>query len=170
MHMKEMYLSPTVRGDLARANFMAGYGCAQAVLLAFADVTGLEDDTAARLASSFGGGMGRLREVCGAVSGALMVLGLSEGYCEPLDIDGKSRHYALVRDFAERFKARVAKDGKAGSIVCRDILAAAKVDPADVGKVEARTEAYYQKRPCPELCAIAAEILAEMLAELHTAK
>ncbi len=168
--MQEMYLSPAVRGDLARANFMAGYGCAQAVILAFADITGLEDDAAARLASSFGGGMGRMREVCGAVSGALMVLGLAEGYCEPLDMAGKSRHYARVRDFAERFKGRAAADGKADSIVCRDLLAAAKVDHTAGGEAEARTEAYYQKRPCPELCAIAAEIVAEMLASPQEAE
>ncbi len=163
--MENLHLTPQVRGDLARANFMAGYGCAQAVLLAFADLTGLDDDTAARLASSFGGGMGRMREVCGAVSGALMVLGLAEGYTELKDTAAKSAHYARVRDLAERFKARCAEGGRGGSIVCRELLAAAGVPHEAGGEAEARTEAYYAKRPCPELCAIAAAIVQEMLSE-----
>ncbi len=158
-------MSPKDRGHLARDNFLAGYGCAQAVLLAFSDVTGLDDTTAAAMASSFGGGMGRMREVCGAVSAALMVLGVAEGYSDPGDTAAKSRHYARVRDFAERFKSRCATDGKADSIVCRDLLAGANVSNAAGGEAEERTAEYYKKRPCPDLCAIAAEILAEMLAE-----
>ncbi len=153
------------RAARARDNFLAGYGCAQAVLLAFDDVTGLDREAAARLASSFGGGMGRMREVCGAVSGALMVLGMAQGYSEPHDTAGKSEHYARVRDFAACFKARAAADGRADSIVCRDLLAAARVDNTPGGEAEARTAAYYQKRPCPDLCAIAAELVAEMLGE-----
>ncbi len=163
--MEKMNLTPEVRGDFARANFLSGYGCAQAVLLAFADVTGLDDETAARLASSFGGGMGRMREVCGAVSGALMVLGLVEGYSEPKDAAAKSAHYARVRDFAERFKARCIEREKGGSIVCRELLAAAGVPHEAGGEAEARTAAYYDKRPCPDLCAIAATIVQEMLGE-----
>ena len=87
-------------GETAEQLFRDGYNCAQAVLMAFADVTGLEPDTAARLASSFGGGLGRMREVCGAVSGASMVLGLVKGYADPTDADAKKAHYHLVQKSA----------------------------------------------------------------------
>ena len=141
--------------------FADGYNCAQAVAVAFCDVTGLEEKATARMVSSFGGGMGRMREVCGAVSGALMVLGVVAGYADPADTVAKSAHYARVRDFAERFKVRSG----AGSIVCREILAGRGVPNEAGGEAEARTDAYYQKRPCGELCAIAAAVLQEMLDE-----
>ncbi len=157
-------ITPTERGTLARENFSAGYSCAQAVLLAFEDVTGLDRATAAAMASSFGGGMGRMREVCGAVSGALMVLGIAEGYTDPHDAAAKSAHYARVRTFAECFKARCVQNGQTGSIICRELLAGVDIAHEAGGEAEARTEAYYQKRPCPELCALAAEIVGEMLA------
>lgn len=151
----------TARADLARAYFLQGYGCAQSVLLAFSDLTGLDEKTSARLGSSFGGGMGRLREVCGGVSGAFAVLGLLCGYDDPADKEGKNRHYADVRELARRFSER----SRAGSIVCREILTGAGLSGASGGEAEARTEEYYQKRPCPELVALAAGILAEMLSE-----
>lgn len=151
----------TPHGASALANFKEGYNCAQAVILAFGDLTGLDPTTAARLVSSFGGGMGRMREVCGAVSGALAVLGLMAGYDSPTDNGGKSQHYARVREFAERFKV---KSG-GGSIICRELLAVTKADPTPGGEPEARTESYYRKRPCGELCAIAAEIVEDMLRE-----
>lgn len=166
MKNQTVFLTPQERGNLARENFLAGYGCAQAVLLAFEDVTGLDPKLAAAMASSFGGGMGRMREVCGTVSAALMVLGVAGGYTDPHDVEGKSRHYARVRDFAERFKERCTVRGRASSIVCRELLAGAHVANQAGGEAEARTAAYYQKRPCPELCAIAAEILEEMLHEM----
>ena len=103
--------------ERATALFQEGYNCAQAVFCAFADVTGLDLETSARLASSFGGGLGRLREVCGAVSGAAMVLGMAEGYADPKDAQAKKDHYARVRDFAARFREAN------GSIVCRELLA-----------------------------------------------
>ncbi len=165
MTEQDLIITPDIRGNRSREKFLAGYGCAQAVLLAFPDLTGLDDATAARLASSFGGGMGRMREVCGAVSGALMVLGFAEGYADPHDTTGKSTHYARVRDFAERFRAGCTRDGKRGSIVCRELLAGANVSNEAGGEAEARTAEYYQKRPCPELCYLAAYILQEMLAE-----
>lgn len=154
-------ITPAARADMARELFFEGYGCTQAVLLAFSDLTGLDCDTAARLGSSFGGGMGRMREVCGAVSGALMVLGLVCGYSDPGDKQGKNAHYALVREFAARYRARNGAD----SIVCREILAG--VPHTDGGIAEDRTPDYYQKRPCPDLCALAAEITQEMLDEIR---
>lgn len=157
-------VTPAERGALARANFLKGYGCAQAVLLAFSDVTGWDDRTAARVGSSFGGGMGRMREVCGTVSGALMVAGLVLGYDDPTHVAEKNAHYARVRTFADRFKQACGKD----TIICRQLLEG--VPHTDGGTAEERTQTYYQKRPCPDLCALAAEILAHMIEEEKSAQ
>ena len=142
-------------GERAEQNFRCGYNCAQSVVLAFGDVTGLDDRTAAMLSSSFGGGMGRLREVCGAVSGALTVLGLVQGYADPDDPDAKKAHYHRVQEFARRFCE------KNGSIICRELLSG--VQTVGGSDPEQRTESYYKKRPCPALCRCAAEILDEMI-------
>ena len=149
------------RAALARSNFMQGYGCAQSVLIAFSDLTGLDEKTSARLGSSFGGGMGRLREVCGGVTGAFAVLGLLCGYDDPADKEGKSRHYADIRELARRFSER----SRGNSIICRELLTGAGLSGASGGEAEARTPEYYKKRPCPDLVALAAEVLAEMLVE-----
>lgn len=142
---------------LARDLFLQGYNCSQAVFCAFCDVTGLDMDVAARMASSFGGGLGRLREVCGTVSGAALVLGIAKGYADPKDYDAKKAHYALVQEYARRFREAN------GSIVCRELLQGVEAAPG--GAPEARTEAYYKKRPCPNLAYCAAEILDELLKE-----
>ena len=151
----------SARAALARANFLKGYGCAQSVLLAYADLTGLDETTLAKLGSSFGGGMGRLREVCGGVSGAFAVLGLLCGYDDPADKEGKSRHYADIRELARRFTER----SRGGSIVCREILQNAGLSGDKGGEAEARTAEYYEKRPCPDLVYLAAEVLGEMLVD-----
>ena len=150
-------LTPQERGQLAKTYFEQGYNCAQAVLMAFEDRTGLDAVAAARAASSFGGGMGRMREVCGTVSGAYMALGIIQGYDDPADKAGKDRQYELVREFANRFKERNGID----TIICRELLSG--VPHTDGGQSEARTDAYYKRRPCSELCALSAEILEEML-------
>ena len=150
----------TTRAAFARENFLKVYGCAQSVLLAYADLTGLDETTLAKLGSSFGGGMGRLREVCGGVSGAFAVLGLLCGYDDPADKEGKSRHYADIRELARRFTER----SRGGSIVCREILQNAGLSGDKGGEAEARTAEYYEKRPCPDLVYLAAEVLGEMLA------
>ena len=143
--------------DKAKELFEQGYNCAQAVLLAFDDVTGLDGEAAARLSSSFGGGMGRMREVCGAVSGALMVMGIAQGYSDPSASDKKHEHYANIQEFARRFKE------ENGSIICRELLAGV---PTAVGTApEARTQEYYKKRPCAELVRLAAKTLDDMLGE-----
>lgn len=142
-------------GERAEQNFRNGYNCAQSVLLAFGDVTGLDEHTAAMLSSSFGGGLGRLRELCGVVSGAAMVLGLVKGYADPGDREGKKAQYRRVQEFAERFR------DKNGSIICRELLSG--VSTVEGNDPEERTAAYYKKRPCPALCRCAAEILDEML-------
>lgn len=134
--------------------FMKGYNCAQSVVVAFCDVTGLTEEFAAKLSSSFGGGMGRMREVCGAVSGMLMVAGLLYGYATPGDDVSKLAHYQLVQALAGKFRE------KEGSIVCREIL---KNPPSDPNPTP-RTAEFYKKRPCARLVALAAGILDDYIA------
>ena len=154
-------LSVSLRGDRAEALFREGYNCAQAVFCAFDDLTGLDRETSARLSSSFGGGMGRLREVCGTVSGALLALGLLAGYDDPRDRGSKTRHYRLVQTFAARFREET------GSLICRDLLAG--VDTAPGPEPEERSEEFYRKRPCLRFVRLAAETAAAMLEEEGTA-
>ena len=142
-------------GQRAAELFVGSYNCAQSVVVAFCDVTGLGPDFAARLASSFGGGMGRMREVCGAVSGMLMVAGLLYGYETPGDDTAKKAHYTLVQELAGEFREQI------GSIVCRDIL---KNPPSDPNPTP-RTEQFYRTRPCARMVATAARILEEYIAE-----
>ena len=138
----------TGHAALARANFETGCNCAQAVLCAYPEL--LPRETAMKLGASLGGGIGRLREVCGAVSGMLMALGLKYGYADPKDRAGKTAQYELVRALADEFKK------ENGSIICRELLG---LDENFKPKPpEARTEGYYKKRPCSELCKQAAEI------------
>lgn len=141
--------------DRARALFESGYNCAQAVFCAFEDVTGLDEKTAARIASSFGGGMARMREVCGTVSGAAMVLGMVQGYDDPGAVEAKKAHYQRIQAFARDFI------GENGSIICRELLSGSTVQPGDVP--EMRTPEYYKRRPCPELVWYAAHLVDEYL-------
>ena len=154
-----------LHAERAKELFYAGYNCAQSVFCAFSDVTGVDLPTSARLASSFGGGLGRLREVCGCVSGAAMVLGAVKGYDDPEDREAKKEHYARVREFARHFRE------SEGSIICRELLEGSalgrdKNAPVETGgDPEERTAEYYKKRPCPDLVYRAAAILDEMLTE-----
>ena len=145
--------------ETAEQLFKKGYNCAQSVLCAFSDATGYDLDASARMASSFGGGMGRLRQTCGAVSAAALVLGILKGYDDPADYEAKKRHYALVRDFAERFKEKNA------SINCGELLKQASLNARSGGDPDRRSEEYYRKRPCLQLVYDAALILDEMLKE-----
>ena len=145
------------RGERAEALFKEGYNCAQAVLLAFSDVTGLDEKTAALISSSFGGGMGRLREVCGSLSGAFAAVGILRGYSDPKDTEKKKELYALIQEIAAEFKE------ENGSIICRELLGLDK-DTKFVAPSH-RSDEYYKKRPCPELCACTAGILARYLEE-----
>ena len=142
---------------IAEQLFLQGYNCAQSVFCAFTDVTGYDIDTSARMASSFGGGLGRLRETCGVVCAAALVLGIVKGYDNPADYEAKKRHYALVREFADRFKE------ENGSINCYELLKSAGLTPEKGGAPEQRSEDFYRKRPCPRLVYDAARILDEML-------
>lgn len=140
-----------IYSEKACTNFKNGYNCAQAVLLAFAEVLGIDDTFALKLASSFGGGMGRLREVCGAVSAMFMIAGLLQGYTEPNNDEIKAQHYKLIQNLGNEFKSRC------GSIICRELLGLP--DGADSPIPSKRTDEYYQQRPCENCIRIAAEII-----------
>ena len=137
--------------ELAKDLFIEGYNCSQAVLAAFEDEIGLDLETCLKIASSFGGGMGRLREVCGAVSGMFMVAGLIYGYTDPKDYSAKTEHYKRIQELAKQFEEQN------GSIVCRELLGLSV--KADAPVPEKRTEQYYKKRPCAELVEQAAAII-----------
>ena len=139
--------------EKAMTLFKEGYNCSQAVFGAFAEELGLDFETAVKISSSFGGGMGRMREVCGAVSGMFMAAGIKWGYSSPTDNHAKTNHYKLIQDLAAEFKK------KNGSIVCRELLGLEGKDNNYVPS--ARTDEYYKKRPCIELVGEAAEILEE---------
>ena len=133
--------------------FLKGYNCAQAITVAFSDVTGLDKAVSAKIASSFGGGMGRMREVCGAVSGMLMVAGILYGYDDPKAETAKKELYKLVQAQAGAFREEV------GSIICREIL---KNPPSDPNP-SPRTAEYYAQRPCARMVYTAAKILDEYM-------
>ena len=145
----------TNHADEAERLFYEGYNCCQAVLGAFCDVTGLERNTALRLASSLGGGVGRLREMCGALLGAEMVIGTVFGYDTPEKGSVKAEHYARVQKLAYRFRE------EAGSFLCRELLGVAG---AESPVPDERTAGYYASRPCPRLVRLAARLADEMLA------
>ena len=136
--------------------FLSGSNCAQAVVLAFSDLTGLDTKTAAKISAPFGGGMGRMREVCGAVSGMLMVLGILYGYDDTVKDDAQKReHYKAVQELAGKFREEV------GSIICREIL---KNPPSDPNPTP-RTAEFYKVRPCARMVMTAARILDGYIAE-----
>lgn len=145
------------RGERAQQNFTNGCNCAQAVLLAFCDLTGLDEETAMRLTSGMGGGMGRLREVCGAVSSAFLLLGLLRGHGTVPAGEEKAEDYRRIQAFAARFER------ENGSYLCRELLAGVTSDRAPTP--EPRTAQYYERRPCAALVRSAAELLEEFLSQ-----
>lgn len=140
--------------EMAESNFKCGYNCAQAVALAFSEELGLDKETVLKLASAFGGGLGRQRLVCGAISGMALVLGGLTGYDNPTDMEGKIQLYKTTQELCEQFKKQN------GSIICERLL-------EDTNKIthvpEKRTKEYYKKRPCMSLCGDVAEILQNYL-------
>ncbi len=148
----------TERAEKARNYFLEGYNCSQSVFLAFTDLTGFDEKTALLISSSFGGGMGRLREVCGAVSGMFMAAGVLYGYTDPKAGAEKMEHYKRIQELAEAFKERN------GSIVCRDILGKIAEDKSFIPSE--RTAEYYKSRPCAKMVEDAVEIL-EAYIEKH---
>ena len=149
----------TERAKQAGRYFVEGYNCAQAVAISFEKELGMERQDIARLVSSFGGGMGRMREVCGAVSGALLVLGWMKGYSGAEGDEAKKAHYARVQEFARRFKEIH------GSIICREMLKNVPLLHENTPEPEKRTEEYYKNRPCAIIVEDAVTVLEQILAE-----
>ncbi len=144
--------------ERARQLFLEGYNCAQAVFVSFCHRFNLDEETAKKLSAGLGGGVGRMREVCGAVSGAAMVLGSVAAPTSGDDAESKKQNYELVREFAERFKERN------GSVVCRELLSL-KVQMEKSAKPQDRTDEYYKKRPCLKMVEDAAEIVSQLIEE-----
>ena len=140
--------------EKAKELFRSGCNCSQSVLGAFAEEVGLEFDTALKLASSFGGGMGRMRLTCGAASAMLIVAGLKAGYADPDDYEAKKAHYELVQKLVHRFEA------ECGSVTCRVLLGG---NVSDSPVPTPRTAEFYATRPCEKIIGIAARIAAEEL-------
>ena len=156
--MEKLKKTPEKYREEAENYFLEGFNCAQAVFITFAEELGLDRETALKISSSFGGGMGRLREVCGAVSGMFMVLGMRYGYTSP-DADGeKMEHYRKVQELAGKFRE------ENGAIVCRELLSL-KISGADSHIPSTRTPEYYKKRPCARLVGDAAYLTAKFIEE-----
>ena len=144
------------RAERAKELFRQGFNCSQAVVGACADIYGLDEQTALRVAASFGGGIGRMRQTWGAACGMFLLAGLENGSAIPGDAEGKKNNYAFVQDLAAKFK------NENGSIICSELLGIAPRPQEPTP--EARTEAYYQKRPCVDMVASAVKIYLESLA------
>ena len=140
----------------AIALFKEGYNCSQSVVAAFADEYGFTREQALRMAASFGGGIGRMRETCGAACGMFQLVGLEVAAMEGKAREAKSRHYDIVQELAARFKA------ENGSITCGELLGLKRDAPVS-NQAEARTAAYYAKRPCPKMVESAAHNFADYL-------
>lgn len=136
--------------------FKSGYNCSQSVVAAFADMYGFTQEQALRMAASFGGGIGRMRETCGAACGMFLLAGLEKGAIEGSDKEGKAANYALVQQLAAEFKERN------GSINCGELLGLRKASPISATPEE-RNAQYYAKRPCSKMVEEAARIWAEYL-------
>lgn len=154
--MKEVNINAEERALRAKEYFNNGYNCAQSVALAYADITTLDEKMVATITASFGGGLGRLREVCGAVSGMAFVASFISPCPMADNAEAKKANYALVQEFAEQFRQ------KNGNIVCRSLLGLDR--PKDEPTPSARTAEYYKKRPCAEYVYDAALIVGEYLA------
>lgn len=136
--------------------FKEGYNCSQAVVTTFADMYGFTNEQALKMSASFGGGIGRMRQTCGAACGLFMLAGLETGCTEGKDREGKEANYKLVQELAEEFRKRN------GSIICAELLGLAKTAPTPTTP-EARTAEYYKKRPCVKMVEEAARIWCEYL-------
>lgn len=136
--------------------FKSGYNCSQSVVAAFADRYGFTQEQALRMSASFGGGIGRMRETCGAACGLFLLAGLETGATEAADREGKAANYALVQELAAEFKKRN------GSLICSELLGLKKKDPVS-SVPEERTTQYYAKRPCSKMVEEAARIWVEYL-------
>jgi C_GCAxxG_C_C family probable redox protein len=143
------------RVERAKELFRQGFNCSQSVCAACADLYGMDEQTALRVAASFGGGIGRMRQTCGAACGMFVLAGLENGSAIPGDAEGKKKNYALVQELASQFKA------ENGSLICSELLGIAPKPQEPTP--EARTEAYYHKRPCVDMVASAVRIYLKTL-------
>ena len=146
------------RAERAKGYFLEGYACSQAVALAFADLTKTDEETLSKIMLPFGGGLGRQRLTCGAVSGMCAVVGLlyAESDNNP---ENKRQVYAIVQELCAKFKE------KTGSLICGELLAGMRIPVEVGGEAEERTEQYYKKRSCAEMVALAADVLERYIAE-----
>lgn len=142
----------------AVAFFKDGYNCAQSVTAAFADLYGFTEEQAFKMAASFGGGIGRMRQTCGAACGMFLLAGLESGATDGADRSGKSRNYAIVQELARRF------ENESGSLICAELLGLKPKTPI-VSEAEVRTSEYYAKRPCARMVETAARLFADFLEE-----
>lgn len=145
------------RVEEAVKTFESGYTCAQSVFVTYADLFGMDRETALKLSSPMGGGVGRMREICGTVSAMALLAGLKEGNTDPENEEGKESIYLLTRKLAEKFKE------KHHTIICRELLGIEGMEES--AKPSERTESYYLSRPCSKLVATAAGIIEEILVE-----
>ena len=155
-----MDINPAERQERAEKFFMEGYNCCQAVLLAFQDILPVDRSALLRVASGFGGGIARMREVCGTVSAMAMIAGFLSPAEDPSNLQQRRDNYALVQRFAQAFKEQK------GSIVCREILGLRKPErgaPMENPMPSARTPEYYKTRPCAATVGIAARIVADYI-------
>lgn len=141
------------KSELAEQYFLEGYNCAQSVFLAYAQEFNLEKEFALKISSSFGGGMGRLREVCGTLSAMFAIAGLKKGYTQNNDDEIKEKHYALIQHLANKFKQRHK------TIICRELLELN--EQISSPKPQARTKEYYEERPCVHFIKTACNIIDE---------
>ena len=142
--------------EQAKEFFRKGYNCSQSVFAAFCQYLGIDLETGLKLSSSFGGGMGGLRQVCGAVTAMFMIAGLKYGYTDASDISLKTEHYKLIQNLANQFNA------KFGSIICKELLMSIANIKKDVSLPEKRTDNYYKTRPCEKFVIYATELIENM--------
>ncbi len=152
----EFHSSGLSRSERAVSLFRAGYNCSQAVAGAFADLFDMDESMMLRMSASFGGGFGRMREVCGAFSGICIILGLFCGSPDGSDSEAKAENYRLVQEVSELFKK-----ANGGSIICRELLGLSAPEGTHVPAQ--RTSEYYQKRPCVDIVSNASDVLVELL-------
>ncbi|MCQ2471549.1 MAG: C-GCAxxG-C-C family protein [Clostridia bacterium] len=143
------------RSEKAAELFKSGYNCSQSVFAAFADIFGIDNETALKISAGLGGGCGRQRELCGAVSGAVLAIGMKYGTTDGEDAEGKKLCYEKVREFSDEFRKTNS------SIVCRELLGLDRKEES--ATPEKRTDSYYKKRPCVQLVIDSAEALEKIL-------
>lgn len=151
------------RARKAKQNFLDGYNCCQSVMLTFSDVFEADELTLSTIASGFGGGLARMREVCGTVSAIGMAAGFISPAVHPKNMEERTANYALVQELAGEFRK------ENGSIICAELLGLRPKKEIESPAPSERTEEYYRKRPCPELVACSARIIARKLLSMQNA-